>query len=442
MEYIVTGIAALTTSPALAALIAAALYTATYLSLLYLLRYPRNWWPPSVSTSVVTGGMAFVTVSFVSVSPDGMDFGLLFFLTGFITLLFGIIAAPAIDFRPGSRPVIEFLANHGDYAGLWMFLPAIVAGYALPDARLQAVLAAAMIIELAWFLRHRWNGERRLYPICDHDLLVLKTQAEGNLAGFAKQYGIRELELSGDGVKWRGCGKNTLPCHFNLYTNRLGLNTPPCCREHMKDLCHYVVSCLREMQVVHWLEGGTLLGAVRENGNLLAWEDDIDISFLLDSRTTWASLARGLASRCMRDRYYIDVFEKRGCIAISYDPPWRWPFRWERNRMRGEIRLDLVAFRQAVSYGQSVLERPILKGAMPLTESGWYGVPEEIVLPTSTLRFLDADTTCPNQPEAYLRILYGDFEETKLTFVDAAAAKTRRLIDAPAHARGKKELVK
>ena len=193
------GLEAIATGPAVAAAFAAALYTATYLSLLYLLRYPRNWRPPSVSTAVATGSMAVVTVIFVSVSPDGMDFGLLFVATGFIVLLFAIIASPAIDFRPGTRPAVEFLANHGDHAGLWMLPLAIVAGWALPDARLHGVLVAAIIIEIAWFLRHRRNGERRLYPICDHDLLVLKTQAKGNVEAFAKQYGIRELELSKDG---------------------------------------------------------------------------------------------------------------------------------------------------------------------------------------------------------------------------------------------------
>ena len=440
MEQVVTGFAALASSPAVGALIAAALYTATYLSFLRLLRYPRNWLLPSASSSVATGGMAVVTIVFVSASPDGMDFGLLFFLTGFITLLFGIIAAPAIVFRPGARPAVEFIANHGDLAGLWMFLTAVVGGYALPDAKLHGVLAAAMIIEAAWFLRHRRNSERRLYPLSDHDLLVLKTQAKGNLEGFAKQHGIRELELSGDDVRWRGCGKNTLPCPFNLYTKHLGLNTAPCCREHMKDLCHFVASCLREMEVVHWLDGGSLLGAVRENGNLLAWEDDVDISVMLDNRTTWAWLATGFADRGIRDGYNVDAFEKEGLIAISYDPPRRWPFRWERNRMRGEIRLDVVVFRHAVSHGQSVLERRSPKGAMPLTESEWHSVPREIVLPTSTIHFLGDDMACPNEPETYLRILYGDFEEIELTYVDATAAETQRLADAPAHARRKNEL--
>jgi hypothetical protein len=439
LEQDVAGIAVLTGSPVIASLIAAGLYTVTYLSFLYLLRYPRNWRSPSLSTSAATGAMAVVTVGFVSLSPDGpdgpggIDFAVLFFLSGFIALLFLIIAAPAVDFPPGSRPVIEFLANHGDSAGLWMLAPAIVGGYALPDTRLHGFLAAAMLFEAAWYLRHRRNGARRLYPIGDHDLLVLNTQANGDVADFAKQHGIRELELPGDGVGWRGCDKNTLPCHLNLYTNRLGLNTPPCCREHMKDLCHYVASCLREMKVVHWLEGGNLLGAVREDGNLLAWEDDVDISVMLDQRTTWASLARGLADRGMRDGYYVDDFKNLGFITISYDPPRRWPFRWERNRQRGEIRLDLVPYRQAMSHGRAVLERLFSKGAMPLTESRWFGVPEEIVLPTSTVRFLGEDIACPNQPEEYLRIIYGEFEEIKLTYVAAAAAETRRLIDVAPH---------
>ena len=116
-------------------------------------------------------------------------------------------------------------------------------------------------------------------------------------------------------------------------------------------------------------------------------------------------------------------------ITISYDPPRTWPIRWERNRMRGEIRLDLVTYRHAMSGGQSVLERQLLKGAMPLTESGRHGVPKEIVLPTSTINFLGDDISSPNQSEAFLRILYGDFEKIELTYVDARAAKARAQID-------------
>jgi hypothetical protein len=420
----------LTAGPAIGALVAAALYGATYLSLLYLLRFPRNWLPPSLSSSLVTGSLAAVTVAFVSASPGGVDYGALFFLTAFLALLSGIIAAPAIAFRPASR-LIEFLARHGNRAGLWMLAPAVVAVFATSNARLQGVMVAAMAIELVWFLRHRPNDRGRLYSVGGHDFSVLKAQAKGDIGGFAGQHGIHELVLSDGAVSWRGCGKETPPCPFNFYVNRLGLNTAPCCREHMADLSRYVATCLRDLGVVHWLEGGSLLGAVREDGRLLAWEDDIDISVVLDQGDDFDALAAGLAKRCAQDGYHIDVFRKKKFIAVSYDQPGFRPFSWERNRMRGEIRLDIAVFRNAVSAGKPVLERETLKGAMPLTESGWYGVPKETVLPTSTIRFLGQDIACPKEPETYLGILYGDFKKTEFTYVAAAAAKTRRSAAVP-----------
>ena len=182
--------------------------------------------------------------------------------------------------------------------------------------------------------------------------------------------------LSEGAVSWRGCEKGTPPCPFNLYVNRLGLNTAPCCREHMRDISHFVAACLSEIGAVHWLEGGSLLGAVRENGALLQWEDDIDISVLLDGDMTWDNLSAGLVERAARDGYYVDLFEKGGLISISFDPPKPWPFRWERNRLRGEIRVDLAIYRPAMSHGDAVLERQSHKGDMPATENGGYGVPQ------------------------------------------------------------------
>ena len=424
-----TGIAASPTTQAIAALIAAVLYAATYLSFVRLMRYPRNWHPPSLPASLATGALAALTVALVALSPAGLDRSALVISAGFMVVVFCIVAAPAIAFRPASRGV-EFLAKHGDHAGLWLLGPTLVAGLTTPNIKLQAVLATAMAIELTWFLRQRWAGRRHLlYPLNAHDLSILKMQAKGDLEAFGRRHGIRELVLSEGAVSWKGCGKWTPPCPFNLSVNRLGLNTAPCCREHMKELSHYVAACLSEMKVVHWLEGGTLLGAVRERGTLLEWEDDIDMSVLLDGDMTWERLAAGLVERGARDGYFVDLFEKKGFVSISFDAPQRWPFRWERNRLRGEIRVDLAIYRHAVSYGEAVLERPSHKGAMPVTESGGYGLAREIVLPTSTLSFLGRDIACPNQAEAYLRALYGDFKTIAYTYVDAGPAKARARID-------------
>ena len=197
----------------------------------------------------------------------------------------------------------------------------------------------------------------------------------------------------------------------------------------MKDLCHHVTASLRDMGVVHWLEGGSLLGAVREQGALLDWEDDIDISVLLDGDMTWKRLAAGLAERGARDGYFVDFFENKDFVSVSFDPPKRWPFRWDRNRLRGEIRADIAIYRPVINHGEAVLQRHSHKGAMPATESGGYGVQQEIVLPTSTVPFLGAEVSCPNRPEDYLRVLYGDFDKIEYTYVDSGPAEARAGID-------------
>ena len=79
--------------------------------------------------------------------------------------------------------------------------------------------------------------------------------------------------------------------------------------------------------------------------------------------------------------------------------------------MRGEIRLDLVVYRLSQSYDEWVLERQLKKGTMPLTESGGYGVPRDMVLPVSKINFLGSKMGCPSQPDAYLRVLYGDYDK-------------------------------
>ena len=419
--------------PIISGLIAAALYLATYLSLVHLLRYTRQWQRPPVPALLTTAGLATVLVAYISFSTDGLDIATLAASASFLAVLLLLIAAPAIElshavgFAP--RP-IKFLARHGDYSGLWMLLPALVISFTLTDVKLLAFLVTALLIETWWFLRH-WLADRhrRLYPIEDHDLAVLRAQAQGDIKGFAQLHGIRELVVSDDAVAWRGCNKATRPCPFNLYVNRLGLNTAPCCREHMQTLSRYVTSCLTEMNLPHWLDGGTLLGAVRENGGLLAWEDDIDIAVYLDDTTTWHSFVAGFAERGTKDGYTVEVFKKRGYLSISFNSPGRWPFHWERNRMRGEIRLDLVVYRLSQSYGEWVLERRLKKGTMPLTESGVYGVPRDMVLPVSKINFLGGEMGCPNQPQAYLRVLYGDYDKPDYTYVATASATTRQRVD-------------
>jgi hypothetical protein len=66
----------------------------------------------------------------------------------------------------------------------------------------------------------------------------------------------------------------------------------------------------------------------------------------------------------------------------------------------------------------------IQKGAMPLTESGVYGVPQDVVLPVSKINFLNSEMGCSNQPQAYLCALYGDYDRPNYTYLATASATT------------------
>ena len=218
--------------PIISGLIVAALYLATYLSLVHLLRYPRQWQRPPNPALLTTAGLATVLVTYISFSTDGLDIATLTASASFLAVLLLLIAAPAIELNHAagfaSRP-IQYLARHGDYSGLWMLLPALVVSFTLTDVKLLVFLAIALLIETRWFLRQRLaNRHRPLYPIEDHDLAILRAQAQGDIQRFAQRHGIWELVVSDDAVAWRGCNKETRPCPFNLYVNRLGLNTAPC----------------------------------------------------------------------------------------------------------------------------------------------------------------------------------------------------------------------
>lgn len=418
------------TDGAVGFLISAALYLTAYLFFIRILKYPRNWLSPSAESLITPAVLTCLLLAQVSFSAIAFSLPILISAIFFTGALFFVIAAPAIAFKPASRP-IEFCARHGDYAGLAMFVPAVGLAYAFPDAsRLHGLLAGAMVIEVSWYVRRRWSDRKRqLVPINDHDLAVMKTQANNDLAGFAKRHGIGELVVTGDTATWRACEKTTTPCPFNLYVNRLGLNTAPCCREHMKTLCHTLSGWLEEMGHSYWLEGGTLLGAVRENGALLAWEDDVDVSVLLEADVAWSTFVAGLAMRSARDGFFVDCFEETGFIAIFNAEPSRAPFRWENYRLRGEVRLDLAVYRHATSHGEAVLERRLPKGNMPTTDSGGYGVTPDLVLPTATIGFMGRECACPRDAVDYLRVLYGDFNTIAYSYVDAESAENRRHLD-------------
>lgn len=58
---------------------------------------------------------------------------------------------------------------------------------------------------------------------------------------------------------------------------------PDCCTEHLLELVDFAHDLLAEHGIVHWLDFGTLLGAVRD-GSLIPWDWDADFGILARDR--------------------------------------------------------------------------------------------------------------------------------------------------------------
>jgi hypothetical protein len=367
----------------------------------------------------------------VSISPDGVELAAIAVCAIFVAGLLFLIATPSITLLASPPGFISTLAKHADHIGLWVLPVAVVAWFAVANPGLRAVLLTAMVVELAWYLRRRHVfHRRRLRPLGGRDFAALEGQAEGNIKAFARKHRIGELVFAEKTVSWHGCTKESAACPGYFYVTGLGINTPPCCREHLGALCLLVAEYLSEEGIVHWMDGGTLLGAVREGGDILAWEDDVDIAFVLEEEQLWDGLVAGLGRRLAGEGLLMTTTRSHGLICVFNEAPRPWPLSYERNRLRGEVRVDLVLYRVASSNGQSVVERMSPKGALERTESGGYSLPRDVVLPPSTVTFLGKEVSAPRDADAYLRHIYGDYAKTRYTYMDAQQVKRRPPIEA------------
>jgi len=73
------------------------------------------------------------------------------------------------------------------------------------------------------------------------------------------------------------CTAATPNCRF--WDRGDGHLRPDCCTEHLLELIGFVHEVLAEHGIRHWLDFGTLLGAVRD-GALIPWDNDADLGIL------------------------------------------------------------------------------------------------------------------------------------------------------------------
>ncbi len=163
-------------------------------------------------------------------------------------------------------------------------------------------------------------------------------------------------------------------------------------------MLHDVTSELEKCKADYWLEGGTLLGVIREN-RLLPWDNDMDISMYIKDRWKLVRVAIKLIFRGYRisTRFYnrdIGPFKKREFRMIKVR-------NFEKFMKKGEVMLDIFLKRKIEDdYFWTVgIKTPVLKSS-----------PAKFYDKLTTVKFDRKDYLIPFLYEEYLTYRYGDWK--------------------------------
>lgn len=150
------------------------------------------------------------------------------------------------------------------------------------------------------------------------------------------------------------CTRSTRECDFWNWGE--GALRPACCTEHLLDLTTFIDEQLSRHGLVHWLDYGSLLGAVRA-GELIPWDGDVDFGMLESDRAAVMGLAAEVEAAGHRlddshpglirvlfssvNSLHVDLFlwtASDGVLHPQDDPEFAWPGMAERRAFpRGYI---------------------------------------------------------------------------------------------------------
>ncbi|KFP26047.1 Fukutin-related protein, partial [Colius striatus] len=202
-----------------------------------------------------------------------------------------------------------------------------------------------------------------------------------------------KLELLVDGSElWHGCSKETPRCFGTIYSQTpeyllRGLWTPPCCLKALRETAKHVVGVLEEAGVRYWLEGGSLLGAVR-SGDIIPWDYDVDLGFYREDLVKCPWLVAAEAGKAEEDPrgFYWEKASEGEFYRVHFS-------RWNR------LHVDLWPF------------YPKAGGLM--TKDTWLGHPQDVEFPESFLQplvpleFGGFRAMAPNDARGFLELKFG-----------------------------------
>ncbi|KFO69167.1 Fukutin-related protein, partial [Cuculus canorus] len=191
--------------------------------------------------------------------------------------------------------------------------------------------------------------------------------------------------------RWYGCGKETARCFGTVHAQTpqyllAGRWTPPCCLRALRETTRHVVAALEAAGVRYWLEGGSLLGAVRL-GDIIPWDYDVDLGI-----------------------YREDVGKCRWLAAAATAPVEDAEgFLWEK-----ATEGDFYRVHYSRSNRLHVDLWPFYARGAVMTKDTWLGhpqddveFPERFLVPRVPVPFAGVTAMAPNNARAFLELKFG-----------------------------------